>query len=61
MSEWQPIETAPKDGTEVRLFWGGIHDGTVGHYDCGGWGFTDSSGHFADFTNTPLGWIPVQP
>lgn len=30
MGEWQPIETAPKDGTELLLF-------SAGQIDCGYW------------------------
>lgn len=30
MSEWQPIETAPRDGRRVLLYWDG-------HVVCGNW------------------------
>lgn len=33
VSQWQPIESAPKDGTDVVLFWPGYGNGvTVGFY-----------------------------
>lgn len=36
MSEWQPIETAPKDGQQLILFWyafDGTSNMTVGWWD----------------------------
>ncbi len=55
------IDSAPTDGREVRLYWGGIHDGAIGFYCCGWWGFTDSLGRYQDFTNKPTGWLPQPP
>ena len=58
MSEWQPIETAPKDGTKV-LFWhnGDIHlawwrKNILGQEGFGGYGWS-----YAEFS-MPTHWMP---
>lgn len=70
MSEWQPIETAPKDGTAVllwadteagdanlRLF--GKHLCEVGHSACAQVGqFGDGHWH-TEFIGEPTHWQPL--
>jgi hypothetical protein len=72
MSDWQPIETAPKDGTYILLFvrtsWGGpeIHkacweDNT---YDvkCEAWciaNSTDRDYNTSDEVECPTHWMPL--
>lgn len=65
MSEWQPIETAPKDGSPVLL--GSEGGGWVeqGYYEAdtpsrGGWYMTNT--HWTDATDGeihPSAWMPL--
>lgn len=41
MSNWQPIETAPKDGTEVLL--AEVHNGTYSCIEHGSWDYLETS------------------
>lgn len=56
--EWQPIETAPKDGTRVLLFSGAWFTGYYAHsrykWDPGKW----RSDEYPDLTN-PTHWMPL--
>jgi hypothetical protein len=55
---WQPIETAPKDGTPLLLGWPTFHP-LVGHCEDGLWGELDSDFGFEPFENTPTHWMPL--
>jgi len=62
MSDWQPIETAPKDGTNVLLAWPYISRCAImGYYhpECRQWleagaGWTGYSSHYP-----PTHWMPL--
>lgn len=64
MGEWQPIETAPKDGTEVDVW---VADGTGGGYRiadaywCASrerWRFNGQI-HDIAWTDDPTHWMPL--
>ena len=64
MSEWMPIETAPKDGTDVLLF---TKEGIIqGYFTYFEWDQTvvyatyDGSGCVA-FYREPTHWMPLPP
>jgi hypothetical protein len=70
---WQPIETAPKDGTTVMLFYpkqnpAGIAE--MGHYRRGiktrrdeheGWRYLRSHSALYDLEHQPTHWMPLPP
>jgi hypothetical protein len=62
MSKWQPIETAPKDGTIILVAWGGTRRvwparfGDVGPEDAWvGWSNAFGEMHITDMTH----WMPL--
>lgn len=66
--DWQPIETAPKDGTHLLVcdasraytaFWGfGQNPPTVGHYFAQGWHLSvNHDGEHSEIT--PTHWMPL--
>lgn len=60
MSEWRPIETAPKDGTLVLLSIGGeVHIGLFTN----GWGGPDwyDYDEKGAFMFEPTHWMPIPP
>lgn len=67
LGAWQPIETAPRDGTEVlvcRVYEGGKAEYAVAHnYDDGnGWrdmGDMGWAGMTHDDENQPTHWMPL--
>ena len=60
MSEWQPIETAPKDGSEILAFARGNRD----FYGVAQWAeaqaaFNSVAGWFWTFAIRPTHWMPL--
>lgn len=55
-ADWQPIETAPCDGTPVLLFHPAWNTLAVGmhHGDCAVWQHPDG-----DLLSTPTHWTPL--
>ena len=54
MTEWQPIETAPKDGTDVLVWCGGAM--FIACMDVGRW-FFDRTDH--SVKPIPTHWMPL--
>ncbi len=52
MSEWQPIETAPRDGTYILVFVDVWHD--VASWEAGLWLNT-----YGDHSMNPTHWMPL--
>lgn len=62
--DWQPIETAPKDGTVVLGYRNGKYANAhrVQRDDCEMWSFGQVSGDVARFPECkPTHWMPLPP
>jgi hypothetical protein len=59
-SEWQPIETAPRDGTNILIV---NHKGNIasGLWQCGGWWLRGGNGPNTFFNDHhgPTHWMPL--
>lgn len=68
MSEWKPIETAPKDGTEILLL-EYLSEDDYGSVDRGCWGFVETSDYNGEkiydwlsnygHIEEPTHWMPL--
>ena len=56
---WQPIETAPKDGTEILMYLPGVNNVVSGNWGVNG-GWIDCWCSNIDYY-TPTRWMPIQP
>lgn len=68
MSDWQPIQTAPKDGTPILLGWNNVagRDVAIGQFGSaaefeGVWGFIDAVFDFVPLDPQPTHWVPLPP
>ncbi|WP_409021373.1 DUF551 domain-containing protein [Dyadobacter sp. CY261] len=55
---WQPIETAPKDGTEV-LGWDGVNRFTCRYKKWGNWDLLVCGSYAGDGDCFPTHWMPL--
>lgn len=60
---WQPIETAPDDGTPVLLGWAGNYHANTGHCEDGVWGHLGFDWSFSPYPTQPTHWmtLPISP
>tara|TARA_R110000751_G_scaffold307812_1_gene431804 strand:+ start:4090 stop:4422 length:333 start_codon:yes stop_codon:yes gene_type:complete len=58
---WQPIETAPKDGTVVLCCCAANYGPYTGHYECAAWVDTNEHDEFGDDARPcyPTHWAPL--
>jgi hypothetical protein len=47
MSDWQTIDTAPRDGTLIRVGWKGPHDAEMQEWFTMRWGHIQQNGLFS--------------
>lgn len=62
MSEWQPIETAPKDGTEIIIFGSRVYFHPVmARYENDGWWVPDAPLEcpWTELASEPTHWQPL--
>lgn len=55
--KWQPIETAPKDGTQLLLTCVGWAEPVVAHWNAGAW----DDGDYCDYMTGLTHWMPLPP
>jgi Protein of unknown function (DUF551) len=63
--QWQPIETAPKDGTVIWTLWNGVNNKTgepsryynAAHFDNEGGDWWDTGGDYV--IDEPTHWMPL--
>lgn len=59
MDEWQPIETAPKDGRTVLVCVADSHfDPSIAHYE-DAWGVLQADFSFHILNERPTHWMPL--
>lgn len=62
MSEWRPIETAPKDGTRIQLGFENMRGfNVIAHWTDGGWSAAGTGQHaiYLHGRPPPTHWMPL--
>lgn len=64
--QWKPIETAPKDGTHIPLYFPSYHEGKVDVYYFtegydyeGSWDGLEGYSPIGDYEDQPTHWMPL--
>ena len=62
MSKWQPIETAPKDGTKILAFDPSLFGICLAIWYQGGWYVSEESQDGSGYEDMPIShWMPLPP